>query len=241
MNALKKITIATLFFYLLIGFLCVESLIAQNTAEKLSRKRYVDPKGYFKIVPPEDWRIREYPQDPRGKVTFISTEDSTLRVLTNAVDFTSFRELLNWCRTDGKTKLVNLGAEDFTIEKITFGGSPAVWRTFQLRSRKFLMIDFLIGTIGHNLQFSAPLYKYNQSSPVAMQSIGTYEPTLRNVSERKAIKHVVVKKFRLGQLMIQDGNYELALEFVKEGLEVSPSDPNLLKLKQQIENKLKKE
>ena len=67
-----------------------ESTVAQEAKAQLSRTRYVDPKGFFKIVPPAGWRIREYPQDPRGKVAFMGPGDVALRVLTNPVDFTSF-------------------------------------------------------------------------------------------------------------------------------------------------------
>lgn len=205
---------------------------------KLSTKRYVDPKGYFKIVPPAGWSTQEYPQDPRGKVAFIGTGNYELRVLTNSVDFKSFQELLDWCKTDGVAKIKSLGAQDIKIEKITFDGRSAVKRTFEFRGQKYLMVDFLVGSIDHNLQFSASSSQYNSALEVAKKSMDTYEPILKNISGKEANKHVVAKKYRLGQLMIQNENYDLALEFVKEGLEISPTDPKLLELKKELENKL---
>ena len=126
MNKLKKLTIVASFFFLLIGFWCVESSIALGADEQLSRKRYVDPKSYFKIVPPAGWRIQEYPQDSRGKVAFFAPGSNiALRVLVNAVDFSAIEELIAFCKDVEKRIGVNTN-----IKRITFGGRPAVERTF---------------------------------------------------------------------------------------------------------------
>ncbi|MBC8459731.1 MAG: peptidylprolyl isomerase [Deltaproteobacteria bacterium] len=203
--------------------------------EQLSQKRYIDPKGYFKIVPPAGWRIQEYPQDQRGKVAFIGPGSNIdLRVLVNAVDFSTIEELIAFCKNVEKRIRTNTN-----IKRINFDGRSAVERTFEFKGQKLYYIDFLVGKVDHNLAFSASANKYNNYHSVVMKSMETYEPILHDVSDQEVIKHVVAKKFRLGQLMIQNGSYELALEFVKEGLEVSPTDPNLLKLKQQIEYKIK--
>jgi hypothetical protein len=203
---------------------------------QLSKSRYSDPKGYFKIVPPAGWRIQEYPQDSRGKVAFFAPGSNIdLRVLVNAVDFSTIEELIAFCKDVEKRIGVNTN-----IKRITFGGRPAVERTFQLRGLNLYYIDFLVGKVDHNLAYGAPVNKYNKYRSVVMKSMDTYEPIFHDVSDQEIIKHVVAKKFRLGQLMIQNGNYELALEFVREGLEVSPTDPDLLKLKQQIDDKLRR-
>ena len=221
--------------FALVTILCLTASVLGQTKGQLAAKRYVDPKGYFKIVPPDGWRIQEYPQDPRGKVAFISADDIQLRVLVNAVDFSTAEELVAFCKDVEK----RIGTST-NIERITFGARSAVRRTAYWQGQKWYWIDFLVGKVDHNLQYAAPPSKYDKYLPIAMKSIETYEPIIKDVSEKEATNHFVAKKMRLAQLMIENGNLDLALEFVKEGLEASPNDSELLKLKKQIEDKRKK-
>lgn len=90
MNRFKKTPIMFSFFYLFIGFLSLESIIAQDKTAKLSRKRYVDPKGNFKIVPPETWRVQEDSQITKSKVAFLGpSADVNLKILINSVNFSN--------------------------------------------------------------------------------------------------------------------------------------------------------
>jgi len=237
MRKFRRLIVIVLVFYLVFGIWYVESNIAQETKGQLSQTRYVDPKGYFKIVPPAGWRIQEYPQDLRGKVAFINPESSNidLRVLVNAIDFSTVEELIAMCKDVEKHYGIITN-----IEEITFSSGPAVRRSFHLGGIKVYSIDFLVGKVKHNLQYAAPPNKYDKYLPVVMKSMETYEPVFRDISDQEVIKHLVAKKLRLAQLMTESGNFELALEYVKEGLDVSPKDADLLKLKKQIEDKLKK-
>ena len=231
--------IVTSQFYLFILVICfpfITSDFAEGAGDQLANKRYVDPKGYFKIVPPAGWRSQEYPQDTRGKVVFISPESNIdLRVLVNAVDFSTTEDLVGFCKDIEKRIGINTN-----IERITFGGSPVVKRVFQFKGQKFYAIDFLVGKVDHNLQYGGSPDKYDKYLSVAMKSMETYEPIMRDVSDKEMTKHLVAKNLRLAQLMIENGNFDLAMEFVKEGLEASPNDSELLKMKKQIEEKRKK-
>jgi hypothetical protein len=207
----------------------------QRQVSKLSSAQYTDPKGYFKIVPPEGWETQEYPQDVRGKVAFIGPGPGIdLRVLTNVVDFNTIENLVVYCKS-GESRI----GVSTNIEQITFEGRPAVKRSFELKGLKFYMIDFLVGQIDYNLQFSAPPSEYGKHLPVILKSIKTCEPIAKESSEKLLTEHFVAKKLRLAQLMIDDGHYDLANEFIKEGLAVSPKDPGLLKLKALTEAKSK--
>ena len=200
---------------------------------QLSAKRYDDPKGYFVIVPPYGWRIQEYPQDPRGKVVFIATESNVdLRILINAVDFTSTEEFLNWCK-DFEDRI----GLNTNIEKIDLDGEPAVRRSFEIKGLKLYMIDFLVGSIDHNIQFAAPINTFEKYFPIVKNSIETYEAKNRVVTDKDKDKHYVAKMLRLAQLMIDNGNYVLALAYVREGLDISPNDKKLSELKNLIESK----
>ena len=70
-----------------------------QTPGTLADECYVDPKGYFRIVPPAGWRIEEYPDDPRGKVAFhCPGRDIDLRVLVNLTEYEGFDDLVAFCR-----------------------------------------------------------------------------------------------------------------------------------------------
>lgn len=210
---------------------------ADGAGDKLADKRYVDPKGYFKIVPPADWRVQEYPQDSRGKVAFIAPTSNNveLRVLVNASDFTTIDDLIKFCKNAEKRIGISTN-----IERTIFGGRPAVKRSFETKGLKFAMSDFLVESLYHNLQFSAPQDAYDKFLSIVMESMETYEPVIKTSSGQDVIQHGLARKRRLAQLMIDMGNYDLALEHIKEGLELSSQDAELLKLKAEAEKRGRK-
>ncbi len=226
-------------FVLIISLSVITSNVIGSEVDQLAGKRYSDPKGYFKIVPPAGWRTHEYPQDPRGKVAFLGPKSNIeLRVLVNAVDFGTTDALVRFCKDIEKRIGINTN-----IKRITFGGRPAVERTFRFirfKGLKFYAIDFLVGKVDHNLQYGAPEHLFDKYRPIVLKSMETYEPVLRKLTDDQAIKHAVAKKYRLAQLMMELGNLQLALDYVKEGLEIASKDIKFLKLKQQIEDKLRK-
>lgn len=145
MITLKRRLISSTFTLLV--FLSLASVgWAESTRNELSDKRYADPKGYFRMVPPAGWSIKEYPDDARGKVAFMAQESSIdFRILVNAVDFGTIDELLDFCRSTEKRIGVPM-----KIEKIDFHGRQAVRRSFEIRGQRFLYVDFLIGKVDHN-------------------------------------------------------------------------------------------
>ncbi len=216
--------ISLLFVFQLIG-----NANAQSKTATLAKSRYSDPNGYFKIVPPEGWQIQKYPQDPRGKVAFIGPDGVELRVLSKGLDYNSFEEMLEEIKG-----VENKIGTNTNIEKITFADKPAVKRTFILKGTKILFLDFMIGNTTHNLMYSASPTKFENYLSLAQESIETYEPTSRGVSPEDVKKHSIAKSLRLSQIFFEQGNYDLALEFIKEGLEVEPNNTNLLELKNKI-------
>jgi len=140
------------------ALVCLASVCwAQSPRVELADKRYNDPKGYFTVVPPAGWRIQEYPDDVRGKVAFLAPDANIdLRVLVNAVDFSTMDELLEFCRSTEKRLGVTM-----KIEKFDFHGRQAVRRSFEIQGQRFLYVDFLIGKVDHNLAYGAPPSKYD--------------------------------------------------------------------------------
>ena len=120
--------ISLFFVFQLIG-----NVNAQNKTAKLAKSRYSDPNGYFKIVPPDGWRIQKYPEDPRGKVAFIGPDGVELRILVKGLDYNSFEEMLEEIKGIEKKIDTNIN-----IEKITFANKPAIKRIFTLKDTKML-------------------------------------------------------------------------------------------------------
>lgn len=233
MDKFKRLAVVFTVFHLVFGFnsiWCTESNGAEKTREKLSRTRYVHPKGYFKITPPQGWRIVEYPQDPRGKVAFIRAKNVDLRVIARAADFDSFEGLLKLVKDIERRTGINTN-----IQKIFFLGRTAVKRNFIFKGYELLQIDLMEGNIKNNLQYCAPQGVYDKYLAVATKSMNTYETILRAVSAQDVQKHALAQNLRLAQLWLDKGDLNLALEFVREGLRIEPKNPDLLKLKRQIE------
>lgn len=164
-----------------------------NLQGMLAEEIYVDPKGFFWIVPPKGWDVEDYSDDPRGKVAFISPDKTTdLRILVNSVEFSTIEELISWCKDFEK----KVGTNSH-IKKIDFNGYPAVERMFEKNGLKISMIDFLIGKIDHNLMFSTPLGNYEKFRKLVFTSMETYEPLTKNLESTQNIKLRIAKNIRL--------------------------------------------
>lgn len=218
-------------------FLCFATVgLTQSQPDKLADKRFTDPKGYFHLIPPAGWRIQEYPGDIRGKVAFMAPESNIdFRILVNSVDFSTINKLLDFCRNAEK----RLGIP-MKIEKFDFHGRKAVRRSFKFRGQRFLYVDFLIGKMAHNLAYSSPPGKYDQYLATVLESMETYEPIFKEIGEKESVDHLVARKLRLGQLMLEAARTDLALEYVREGLSIAPENQKLLKLKEEVDSQFKK-
>ena len=199
---------------------------------KLAGYRYNDPKEYFRIVPPDGWQVKEYLQDSRGKVAF-TNYSSRLGVVVQRDDIGNFDELVQL--SEDIERRIGISTN---IEKDTFGGREVVKRTFKAKGQQFISISFIAGTLTHNLTFSASPNEFERFLPVVSKSMETYEPLVRRMKDQDISDHQVDKKRRLAQLMIDEGNYRLALDFINEGLEWAPRDEDLLNLKEVVESKL---
>jgi|GEM_PF-1587401 len=200
---------------------------------------YVDPRGYFKIVPPSRWRTQKYPQDPRGKVGFIAPGNQTdLRVLAKAVDIHDFDGLVQSL----KEIETQLGVPT-NIEPIVFNGLPAFKRvaTISLQgvTQKILWIDLLIAGVSHNLQYGAPPSTFDKHYGIAWQSMLTYEPLKREnaSSPEQATKHEAAKWIRLAEIALGMGKIKVAKDAVAAGLEADPDNAELKRLKLDLEKR----
>ncbi len=205
----------------------------------LAKEAYTDPKGFFKIIPPQGWQKQEYPQDPRGKVAFIAPVSQTdLRVLAKAVDIPDYETLIR----NLKDKEKQLGVE-MNIEPTVFNRMPAVKRlatiTMQGVTLKFLWIDLLIDGVSHNIQYSAPPSLFEKHRDTAWKSMLTYQPLKRGkpASPEEARRHEAAKWIRLAKIALEMGNTQAAKDAVAAGLEVDPENTELKQMKADLEKK----
>lgn len=221
---------------LLFGFYLLCNPVNTFAADLLlSDKQYTDPKGYFKIIPPNGWRIQEYPNDPRGKVAFIGpAANIDLRVLVNSVDFTSINDLISFCK-DVEKKI----GTNTNIDKVDFVGKPAVKRSFEFKGVRLLYYDFLIGKVDHNIGYSAPPSLFNKFLPIVKTSMETYEPILKSLSAVEEKQHLIAKKKHLSELMILTKNYEMAIQYAEEGLAIEHNNKELQSLRDKAKSLIK--
>ncbi len=233
---LQLTSLLFLFVFLLGGAFLAVRPVGAETSRSVGQE-YSDPNGFFKITPPSSWRVKQYQGDPRGKVAFIGPGAGTgLRVLASSVDFDTVDDLVKFSKGVEK----RLGV-DMNIKIITFNGRPAVERAFYLKGQKFYVIDFLVGTVDHNLQYAAPARVFDTHHAAVMKSIKTYESIQRELSRKQVIKHKIAKRYQLARLMMERGELKKALMYAYRGLTIAPTDAELLALKDQIKKRMAEE
>ena len=169
--------------------------------------------------------------DPRGKVKF-ARSGTSLSILTNGVDYSDFSSL----EIEIKSIDERLGiASD--LKRCEFNGMPAMERDFVIQGSRIWMIDFLIGNVSHNLMYTAPRSRFGTELDRVKASLSTYQPLTREMTEEEVLEHYLAKARRLGRLFIDMGRYEEADFYVGDGLEHHDSDPVLLELRAEIEER----
>jgi hypothetical protein len=218
----------------------IKILEAQSSNKQiLARNIYIDPKGFFKIRPPEGWEIEEFKDDPRGKVKFIHPNvfNTVLQVRGQANPYSSFEELVVDCERDSERLKSNLRAVT-TIERISFANAASVRINITIPGKlKQIQIKFLLGENYYTLAYGAPPDKYAEFLSTVMMSFESIEPILKNVKEEEMIRHLVAGKLRTSRNLVRAGEMEYALIIVNEGLNIDPNNKELIELKKQIENK----
>lgn len=198
----------------------------------LSHEEYLDPKGFFLLTPPGNWKIQEYPDDPRGKATFIKSTSVDLRILTNAVDYSDVSNLEKELRAIEKAQGLKTN-----IRRIEFNNTPAIERDFQMGGSRLLVIDFVHHEVAHNLMYSAPVRQFDDSLGMVNASFATYQPIDNDLTEAEKSEHSLAKNRRLGRLFLDQGRYGEARQYINAGLVENNTDTILLQLLDEVQNK----
>jgi len=232
---------------LILGMVMVFSMLlimgceAEKTAESegSTSSIYSDPKGYFEILPPSGWRIKEYRDDPRGKVAFIAPGDKIdLRVLVAAVDIPDYDGLLSNLKDIEKQLGISMN-----IEPAVFNDMPAFKRmatvTMQGVTQKFIWIDLLIDGMSHNIQYGGAPNAFDKHYETAWQSMLTYKPITQEepASPEEIRKHIAAQWIRLATIAIEMNNIQAAKDAVSAGLEADPENDELQQLRSELEGR----
>ena len=230
----------------------IESAFAQPSGETLTEAPqelatvlYSDPKSFFEIRPPAGWSINEYLDDPRGKVDFRipPTGDwrqsgAELKVIASlnapGRDITAARAEIEG---SAERLRVRLGAS-IEVTETTVLGVPAVRMRINIPGKLQLEAhEVIIKPNRYNFTFGAPPHRYDQYHAIAMQSIETLLPILRDLPKGEATRHLVASHIRLAELYLQMGQPAWALEIVDGGLQLDSGNERLLQMKSDLENR----
>lgn len=226
--------IVMMFLYLFLSVL-VGGCTGTNETDSgrvLALQEYVDPKGFFSVIPPYGWTVKEYPDDVRGKVSFQLSRSTSLSILTNGVDYSDFESL----KDELRGTMRNAGIRSQLIDS-ELNGIPAVERDFVIQGSKILMIDFLRGKVAHNLMYTTTRSEFDKHLDTVMASLATYQPRHVELTEEEFLENILAKDRRLGRLFIDMGEYEQARFYIEEGLSHSNTDELLLQLEEELESK----
>lgn len=216
----------------------IASMAAMGQETVLSDRVYVDPKGFFKIVPPSGWSIREYTADPRGKVDFDATPGTLtaqIKVIGQVSPYQGFEAMLKDVEAQGGRMQARLGGK-VDVARFVIDGEPAAKMAFEIPGKlKHVNFSMLRGNCHYTLAYGARPDLFDQYYPVVTKSIESFEPILKERSKEEAARGVVAGAVRRANLYLQLGRKDWARTAVEEGLAYSPANAELLALKKRIE------
>ena len=160
---------------------------------------YVDPKGYFKIIPPLGWSPVEYPDDPRGKVDFNAmsgNERFQLALIAQKSPFANFDALF----ADNERGVHRWGSQrgaSVESSKVSMFDVPVARFFSEIPGRlKLLQFHFVIGDVYYAIALGGAPKAYDKFQRLAMQSTETFQPMFPDIKSQDARMHVVTSKIR---------------------------------------------
>lgn len=238
-NLNVKLAVVTIMTIMLMSCGSNESSNKKLNQVLLSTKEYFDPKGYFSIFPPDDWKIKAFPEDSRGKVHFIKTDNNNLMILVKSIPQDSFDDFYNYCLNEGKEKLTGAGAKNLTIDSSKYGEHRVIIRRFSIQGSKCLMVDYFLDGMNHNLFYSAPRNEFDNYIKTVEASIVSYNPVSKILTPKEKEFQTIQSRRRVAKLLFEMGDYEQSRIFVEDGLKIFPGDTVLLKIEEKIDEIMK--
>lgn len=229
---------------LVIPFMITLATIASGHADSPSPEFFRDSKNYFAVVPPEGWDREDYPSERvRSKVTFHHPKEKSLSIGVTGGPKPNPSYTLSDYDTEAHEKLPAMQAQapgtSWAINRRTLGG-----REFVVVSSKDAGVEFavLITNVAYyNLSFKYLTRKqyeiYHKDFVHFVESFLPLDTKQFSPSEVRAA--LADSNRRIAELLVKDGRFQEAMEFVETGLRLDPSSQGMEKLRKQLEEKLR--
>ena len=203
----------------------------EGSSTPLKERLYTDPKGYFQVLVPFDWKTHEFPNDPRGKVLFVGKDPNTnLRVVAQLSPMKTFDDLRGHV-----TSIEKQFMRDMNIQEIQIGRAKALMRDIVMGELRILMVDILRDGIWHNLRYETQEEFFILYLPEIMECINTYMALSPRKPDDEARSHSAWSAYFLAGRALRGGDSSSARFFIRRGLEFDPRSDALLEMGRELE------
>jgi tetratricopeptide (TPR) repeat protein len=227
----------------LIAFVFVVAPVVTNA------QIYNDNNSYFAAIPPSGWKLQTYPSETvRSKVGFNDprAKGVGIRIIAGPVPRSGYS--LDDLLAENKEKIdtvlkTKFPSGAYSVSKANIGDRIAVVQKNSIPGileQKVVM--FVNKNIWYSVAFSATSKKDYESVATTFQKFlnsFTILDSGRKFSEAEMKDAVLAKYKRLAKIYEQDGNIAEALAWIKEGLEVDPSNRALLDVQARLTKRQK--
>jgi len=136
--------------------------------------RYAEPADRFAVTVPASWTVSSRPADRPGEMAFFvfrGPDELELWIRLADVGYDRFEEMADDIRS--QTNL--LGVAEMEPEIVQLGNGFALRRRIGWIRHETLLVDLLVGTTNHHLQFAAPKGRLDAALPLFERILGSYE------------------------------------------------------------------
>lgn len=211
------------------------SCFIEKTKPSFFKDCYIDPKGYFSIFPPVDWKVNTVSNSPLTKVEFAGPDSTTIVINTKWVGAKATR------RANPKITEFNtaLKIKKFipSVSEITVNAQKTSSESYFFDERFTSTFYILHEGIQYGLIYSAKKEQtFNTHLKLALESFETFIPFERVVSDEEK-KHQQIEDYRAKALLsMATKQYWLAEPMIESLLELAPNDQMGLDLKRQLDS-----
>ena len=210
--------------FCMVAISCIES---RHTNDLV----YKDKKnGYFSIVPPYGWKIKEY-DDTRTKVMFYhpNNENIFIRLIVKQVEGETIDTIRDQVKLLAQQLVSKEVSASFSMTEIH--GVPSATIETAIGNSRGELFRFLLNGVSFNIQINAPekdgLLTNRQIMINTIDSIVVTEKIMQN--PEKARRQEVASIIRMSEILMEQENEKDACRVISDALVLAPVDPDLLR------------
>lgn len=201
---------------------------------------YSDKNGFFTFVPPQGWKRKDYPSDPRSKVEFVHPTNEAVHIViivATAPPHMTDSTFVDLIKNDMETTKARIGLPVLVTTKPgEFAGHVAAYVRSSLLGGGLEqeLTLFLANNVFFNISFQAPderLLEANRNVVTDSLSTLVFRGTLNKATARE---HQVARYLRLAKLYSDVNNFDGAKAYLSDALQAYPDDARLQRASQLI-------